>query len=253
VDSSYASVYRELYQRHWWWRAREIAVLRILRQQVPAGGWHRVLDVGCGDGLLFGRLHEFAAEFEGVEPDLRLLSRPNPNIHVGPFDATFRPGEPYDAILMLDVLEHMDNPVDALVRAQELLVPNGVLVITVPALMLLWTSHDVINHHRIRYSRQSFGEIAAAAGLQLILQRYLFQWTCPLKVVQGRLERLFGSRLDNPTVPPAGINGLLLGLSVVENWLASYLPFPFGSSLLVVARAGATTRAKHAAMGKVGL
>jgi hypothetical protein len=107
----------------------------------------------------------------------------------------------------------------------------------------------VINHHHTRYTRQTFGKMAAAAGLQLVQQRYLFQWTCPVKVLQGRLERLFGARPDNPTVPPPGINRLLLGLSVAENWLASYLPFPFGSSLLVVARAGAGTRAKRAASG----
>ena len=48
---------------------------------------------------------------------------------------------------MLDVLEHLPNPVVYLRRAEELLDLRGNLLITVPAFSCLWTTHDELNHH----------------------------------------------------------------------------------------------------------
>ncbi|MDB4882316.1 MAG: hypothetical protein JWL95_1082, partial [Gemmatimonadetes bacterium] len=49
MDDSYGAKYRELFERHWWWRAREEVILRALETHRQAGGWRSVLDVGCGD------------------------------------------------------------------------------------------------------------------------------------------------------------------------------------------------------------
>jgi 2-polyprenyl-3-methyl-5-hydroxy-6-metoxy-1,4-benzoquinol methylase len=69
------------------------------------------------------------------------------------------PQKKYGCILMLDSLEHMPNPEQALDHAGELLADKGYLIITVPALMNLWTSHDDINHHFIRYSKKTLKPI----------------------------------------------------------------------------------------------
>ena len=62
MDPEYGLAYRELYRRHWWWRAREELIVRTLRSlRPPAAGRGTTLDVGCGDGLLFDRLAEFGA------------------------------------------------------------------------------------------------------------------------------------------------------------------------------------------------
>ena len=58
MDPTYGANYEELYRRHWWWRAREAAILHELARLKPAGGWRRILDVGCGNGLFFDRLSE---------------------------------------------------------------------------------------------------------------------------------------------------------------------------------------------------
>src|SRR5687768_17025438 len=149
MDPEYARKYRELYQRHWWWRAREGAILRELRQRQPPGGWRRILDVGCGDGLLFDQLSQFGS-VEGIEPDLGLLDpkgRWRGSIHAIPFDQDFRPAHRYDVILMLDVVEHLAEPTRALAHARSLLEPGGVIIITVPAFQWLWTQHDDYNQH----------------------------------------------------------------------------------------------------------
>ncbi len=234
----YGKRYRRYYHEHWWWRAREATITNVLRRYCPPGGWRVVLDVGCGDGLLFDRLKGFADRIEGVEPDVRLLDPCGPHrerIYVTPFDGGFRPGKLYDVILMLDVVEHLADPVAALNHAGRLLKPGGALVITVPALMSLWTNHDRINEHRIRYTRRTFAETARQAGLQLESQRYLFQWTCVAKLLQRLFERLTNAAPTTPSIPPKWINWFLLHWSQAENRIASQLPIPFGSSLLIIA------------------
>lgn len=236
MQADYGRRYRELYERHWWWRAREAVILDALRERRPARGWHRILDVGCGDGLFFEPLAEFG-EVEGVEANPDLLSprlRLSGRIHINAFDRTFVPGKTYSLILMLDVLEHLPDPEEALQHALSLLEPEGVLLVTVPAFRLLWTNHDVLNAHFTRYTKRSFGDLARRAGLQVETARYLFQWVFPAKLAARVGERLFHLQARPPGIPPRWINRALYSLSRLEERTVGSLPWPFGSSLMVM-------------------
>jgi 2-polyprenyl-3-methyl-5-hydroxy-6-metoxy-1,4-benzoquinol methylase len=238
MRADYGERYRELYERHWWWRAREAAILEVLRAQQPPLGWRRILDVGCGDGLFFDKLAQFG-EVEGIEPAEELVSSKGPHcprIHIGSFDANFRPGKQFSLILMLDVLEHMADPVGALRHAQGLLESEGRLLVTVPAFRLLWTNHDVLNHHFTRYTVSSFRRIAQQAGLEIEAERYFFQWLFPLKLATRVVERLLPLQPKPPDIPARWINALLYRVSLFEYETLSPLPVPFGSSLLVVGK-----------------
>lgn len=238
MDPEYARRYRELYERHWWWRARERFVLETVRRYLAGVERRPILDVGCGDGLLFDRLGQFG-EVWGVESDASLVSAGNPHrdrIHVGPFDASYRPGRRYGLVLMLDVIEHLPDPVGALRHAVALLEPDGMLVATVPAFRMLWTTHDVLNHHYTRYTRRSFGALARSAGLHVVRAGYFFHWMFPAKLGVRLLEAARRPRPASPRVPPPWINEPLYLLSRLEQRLLTPLGVPFGSSLLAVAR-----------------
>jgi len=238
MRADYGERYRELYQRHWWWRAREAAILDVLRAQQPPQGWKRILDVGCGDGLFFDRLAQFG-EVEGIEPAAELVSSTSPHrsrIHIAPFDENFRPGRQYSLILMLDVLEHLADPCPALRHALALLEPQGRVIITVPAFRLLWTNHDDLNQHFTRYSKRSFRRLARQAGLHIETEKYFFQWPFPVKLATRFAERLLRLQPKPPKIPAPWINGLFYRLSRLEYKLLNPLPVPFGSSLLVVGR-----------------
>jgi len=238
VDPQYGQRYRELYQNHWWWRAREELIIDTLRRCQPPHGWGKILDVGCGDGLFFERLSRFG-DVEGVEPAGERVSTTGAHvkrIYIAPFDEHFRPGKQYSLILMLDVLEHLPDPIGALRHALILLIPGGTVLVTVPAFKLLWTNHDVINHHLTRYTKRSFRDLARQAGLPLETERYFFQWTCPVKLMVRVVEQLFGPRPKIPSVPPRWINRSLYFVSRLEQKTLDALPVPFGSSLLVIGR-----------------
>ena len=236
MDPKYGEAYRGLFEKHWWWRSRTELIVEKLRQLRPAAGWKRILDIGCGDGLFFDRLAEFG-EVDGIEPSAELVSHGNPHrdrIYICPFDDNFRPGNQYSLILMLDVLEHLENPAAALRHVIDLLSPNGTFVATVPAFMSLWTNHDVLNHHFIRYTKATFRAVAQQAGLQIYEQRYLYHWMFPAKLGTRFLERTLHSEPAPAKVPSSWLNTALYWLSRVEQRTISHLPVPFGSSLMVV-------------------
>jgi 2-polyprenyl-3-methyl-5-hydroxy-6-metoxy-1,4-benzoquinol methylase len=238
VDREYGEAYRELFEKHWWWRSRTEFIVDKLRALGLADRRQRILDVGCGDALFFDRLAEFG-EVEGVEPCADLVRVDNPHrdrIFIGPFDRDFCPDKQYSLILMLDVLEHLPDPVGALSHALDLLAPEGLVVVTVPAFMALWTNHDVLNHHLTRYTKQTFAEVARHAGLEIQEQRYLYHWTHPVKIGVRLVESVSHCKPGAPKIPGGLINEMLFAISRFEQKTLSRLPMPFGSSLLVVGR-----------------
>ena len=237
MDPVYGERYRDLSERHWWWRARERVIVEALRRRRPPEGWRSALDIGCGDGVMFKCLREFAADVEGVEPAEDLVTahgRSLGTIHVAPFDETFAPGRTYSLVLMLDVLEHLPEPARALRHALSLLEQRGTFVATVPAFRALWTRHDDINHHLTRYTRTTFRELAREAGLAIDRERYFFQWTCPVKLASRVAESVLQREPKPASVPPAWINEPLYWVSRIEAAILGRMPMPFGSSLLAI-------------------
>jgi SAM-dependent methyltransferase len=233
VDPEYGRQYRRLYEEHWWWRARETEIVAVLRGLRPPTGWSRILDIGCGDGLFFDCLAEFGTTIEGIEPAADLVSDSSSHrgqIFIRPFDDAFQ-RDPYGLIVMLDVLEHLADPVAALSHALALLEPTGTMVITVPAFRLLWTSHDVMNQHVTRYTRSSFAALARQTGFRIDRVEYFFHWTFPIRLAQRAMESVLPRRSPPPPgIPPRAINALLYHVSRAER----ALHLPFGTSLLVV-------------------
>ena len=237
MDPAYAAAYPELFARHWWWRAREEHLLRLFRRILPPDGKRRILDVGCGDGLLLDRLAAWG-EAEGVESDATTLSpaAAGRRIHLGPFDESYRPGRTFDLILFLDVLEHLDDPTAALRRARELLAPGGTIFVSLPAFRGLWTAHDTLNHHRRRYTTALLGTESAQAGLTVTWARYGFLSVGLAKLLVRAREALVGASPRPPRLPPAPLNQLARVIAATDLRLGDLIPLPFGSSLFATLR-----------------
>lgn len=236
MDSAYSEAYPELYRRHWWWRVREDILLRRLTALLkgtsrPA----RILDVGCGAGLFFDALQRFG-HVEGIESDRTAVERAGrwrESIYQGELDASFRSAEPYDCILMLDILEHLPDPEQLLRHAKKLLKPGGRFVITVPAFHWLWTKHDDLNHHVCRYSGRQMRTTVMAAGLVVTESTYLFPSLVVPKVLVRIREGLLSMPASLPTIPAQSLNAALQAWFRAEYAVAHWLPF--GTSLMVVA------------------
>lgn len=245
MDPVYARNYRELYDSHWWWRARESFILKALRDLEPQGSWGRILDVGCGDGLFFEALSSFG-QVEGIEPDPKALTSGcswRDRIYVQPFDRAFRSEKAYGLVLMLDVLEHLQNPHEALEVAFSLLEPGGMIVLTVPAFLSLWTSHDDLNRHQTRYTVRRLRDVVERAGGRVRTSRYFFQWTTLPKLAAHVKEKIFPIAASTPRIPPPWLNRAMLALSLSEQKVLGPLRVPFGSSILLAAEKATSSSA----------
>lgn len=246
MNPEYARVYRQLYERHWWWRAREAWLASRLLAWIGASEQRgsdrrRVLDVGCGDRLAFGLLSRWG-EVYGVESDRSLLSLESladPRLYVGEFGPDLPFPGPFDLITAMDVIEHIPDERPALKQMAGLLSDGGLLFINVPARMSLWTRHDEVNRHYRRYSQQELGARLAEAGLEVLESVGCFWFTVPLKWIQARLERHWIQSEESPTlprVPATAINRTLILLCRLEQLVYLIFRSGFGSSLFVVAR-----------------
>ena len=115
---------------------RELQRQRIAKalRFIPQGA--SVLDVGCADGALFRAGGERIATGVGIDLQMPQTWVDGPyELRVGEFPDVLHPGETFDAIVMLAVVEHA--PLEELRGwakvIPELLVPSGLLVITTPS------------------------------------------------------------------------------------------------------------------------
>jgi len=105
------------------------------RSMLPHVSGSNCLELGSGDGVMTAMLAEHFARVTVVEGARRLLDvipeRPNLT-KVNSLFEEFRPAEPFDAIIMEHVLEHVEDPVAILRLATPWLTPEGVIVVGVP-------------------------------------------------------------------------------------------------------------------------
>ena len=125
----------------------------------------RVLDIGCGRQPLMGHLHPSCTYF-GLDylPTGQKLYDAQPNVfgdaHMLPFvDGTF------DTVLLLEVLEHLSEPVHAIHEACRVLAKGGRLIVTTP---FLYPIHDAPGDY-YRWTRYGLEHLIQSSGL--VIQR----------------------------------------------------------------------------------
>jgi SAM-dependent methyltransferase len=150
-------------------------LLDLLEAHVPSG---RLLDVGCGHGLLLDEARRRGYEVEGLELSVDASSYARETLGLAVREATLEDlsthAEYYDAVVLVDVLEHVGDPVADLSRACARLAPGGALLIATPDPSSLvariagrrWWSY--IPAHHCLIPRQTLRELLSAHGLVVV-------------------------------------------------------------------------------------
>lgn len=223
-------------ERDFWHKARCAIVEGALRRHGLAGG--RVLDVGCGRGIMLAHLRRAGIDAIGCEPSPLAPVPPE----LAPFVARetaleqLDPGESasVQAALLLDVIEHLPDPVAMLASVRERLPALRGLVLTVPARMSLWTAYDARLGHYRRYRRSLLLEQLEAAGLEALEVGYFFHGLYPALRLLGILRHSRSERFRAPRGAWLPFHAAVARYFRLEERLCpGWVP---GSSLLAVAR-----------------
>lgn len=195
----------------------------------------KILDGGCGSGIFLRHLQALGYErIEGFEPSapLREASRQQGAITV---HRRF-PGKIYDAIFLLDVLEHVEDDEEMLRTVFRHLGDGGRFYLSVPAHPSLWSGHDEVNMHLRRYTRKGLRRKLLAAGFQVERLSYWNMLLFPPVALRRLLWKGAGSlEIGRALSPFSALAGLALRL---ENAAVLKANLPIGLSLIAVARRG---------------
>jgi len=223
---------------YWWHVAKRKLVLELLRRHAPPPGLLVEGGVGGGANSLAFRdlgydVRGFDLMAEAVE-NCRSLGLGDVCVHDLQDPWPIEPAVAR-AVVLLDVIEHLSDPVRALRHGAGALRPDGAMVVTVPAFPALMGPWDQMLGHYRRYSRQLFKEQAREAGLRVIFLSHWNSFTLPAAVVIRTLERLAGGR-RSAEFPPVSrpVNALLIQMARLERQLMSVVPVPAGLSLVGV-------------------
>lgn len=241
MDTKLYAEMAEMEKTHWWFLGRRAIIKEVLLRFKKDR--RILLDVGAGTCLNtkeFNRIGFKAIALES-HPEAQNLARtvaPEIEIIDAPFPSPRIPSNSYDVVTLLDVLEHLKDDNESLSEVQRILLPNGVVLITVPAFMFLWTKHDERAHHFRRYTRHELREKLKSAGLEPMFVSYYNFFLFPPIVFVRFLQKFFAPKNETSDFSrsPKVMNALFASLFGAERFLLRYVRLPFGVSLIAVAR-----------------
>jgi SAM-dependent methyltransferase len=231
----------ELDQVHWWYRARREILADLIVRRIKPPRDARILEVGCGTGHNLEMLRRFG-RVEGIEVDPAARQLASVRLGQPIIDAPLPelPGiadRAYDMAAILDVIEHVDEDVAGMRALARKMKPGAKILITVPAFPWMWSAHDVVNHHKRRYTRKTLRALVEDAGLKLEMLSWFNSLLFPLAATARLAGRLTGKEDSDDKLPPGPINKTLEWMFSLERYALGRLPFPPGVSLVAIAEA----------------
>ncbi|MGH9424736.1 MAG: class I SAM-dependent methyltransferase [Terriglobia bacterium] len=247
--------------------AVEALVARITRKRAACvhalmGGQGRILEIGCGRGLLLRDLAQLGHECYGIERSALAARRATQTeelrVYTQPLEDCHFPGQYFDAVIVWHVLEHLDHPQGTLALISRVLKPGGLLYLEVPNLSSLQSCstgknwfHLDLEHHLYHFTMNGLHGLLLSTGFRVEKTTTWSLEQGPYGVLQSWLNVIGGEqgqfyRILKREISPA------LGVKLWQFALAGTLAVPSlffalieaaigrGGVLRVVARSGST-------------
>lgn len=209
-----------------------------------------ILEIGCSSGYMLKQIKETYPKATVIGADvvyepLVTLANNMPDVPLLRFDLTKcpLPDNCVDAIVMLNVLEHIEDHATAIQQAFRILKPNGILIIEVPAGPQLYDCYDKLLCHFRRYKLADLSELATKNGFKILKKSHLGFFLYPAFAhVKYRNKKKYGLNVENAAevvkknISQAANNPLLNMLMKLELAVGNLISYPIGIRCLLTCR-----------------
>jgi SAM-dependent methyltransferase len=209
-----------------------------------------IMEVGCSAGHLLADMRRSLPNATLTGGDYTLgtlvkLGEKMPGIPLVRFNlaASPLPSNSYDAMVLLNVLEHIEDDIAAASHIARMLKPGGVAVIEVPAGPELFDDYDRQLQHFRRYTLQGICGVVEQAGLVVERRNYLGALIYPAFYLAKKLSqsrpKLAAEREEhvaNAIGATSRFNAVGRAIMSLEEALARGITFPRGIRCVVTAR-----------------
>lgn len=214
-------------QRHPWETARyRFFTSELARAGVFRGG-STVLDVGSGDGWFADGLakdHFERAEivcFDVNYPEERREQQVGSSAVIKTSEL---PAQKFSAVLLLDVLVHIEDDIGFLSSiVQNNLADGAQVLISVPAWPQVWTKHDEFLKHYRRYTSAQAMDLVRRAGLKAKRSGGLFHSLLPVRGLQRLLNTTKSDRAEGAWNGGPVVTAAFAGALGLDNWMSRRL------------------------------
>lgn len=227
-------------EAHFWFVARNALIQWALERYAP--GAHRMLEVGCGTGVVLSHLEQACPNLQlfGSELQVAGLRYARQRVHrstLFQMDARHIPMKSrFDVIGAFDVLEHIKEDETVLRSMHGALKPGGWLLLTVPQHRWLWSSVDDNAYHERRYTAKELSDKIDRAGYDLKDSTSFVSLLLPT-MLASRLQ----SRSNKTATSELGLhprlNHFFSMVMDIERWSITHgVRWALGGSRLIVAQ-----------------
>lgn len=176
----------------WWQQARADIIVDLVGS--VAAHHMPIIDIGAGSGFVAKRMldagHFPVVCFDKSDEAIRLMQEDGLDARRYAFPYHGKAAlKLYGVVLCLDVLEHIRRDGKALWQIANSMVPDSVLILTVPMFDFLWTKKDEDVGHYRRYSMRQLQMLCCASGLSMEYCTYFNFFLFPLALAYALLNK----------------------------------------------------------------
>ena len=244
MEKNYYKEYYHLEREHWWFRARGKILLTHLKRIFKGQPNIRILNIGAATGRSSELLMQLG-DVTSLEFDKDCYEFSRDVIKIPIFQGSILDIEfqdnTFDLVCAFDVIEHVDDDKRAVSEMRRVCKQGGVMCVTVPAFMFLWSEHDVVNHHFRRYTSPILRGLFLGKDEPIFHTYFNFWLFFPIAVFRflAKILPLKKKQTADETASDFSVgkgnvlNRILFGIFKSENvFLKRFIKLPVGVSLL---------------------
>ena len=202
------------------------ALLELIKGML--GEEREVLDFGAGRGIFAQELSALGFKVDCVEPNVEFQKELQRKM-LSFYDDLDSLNKRYHRIYSLNVIEHIQDDTNILSRLHDLLMPQGRLLVFVPARMFLFNKIDESLGHFRRYEKPEIEEKMTNAGFQIEDIRFFD----PLGAIAWYVAGMMAKKIDISHQAIFFFDTFIFPLSRAMHCLLGQY---FGKNLLVIAK-----------------